>query len=109
MNKMLNFVIRIVTKKRKNDHVSAARKQLGRIIHISIPCAFVTDVYNLVCHSVCHSVCVSQCVTVFSTKPLREYRNEDVRLTLPRGMTMDRVQWVSVWCKSYSVSFSITP
>ena len=29
VNKMLNFAIRVVTRKRKNDHVSAARKQLG--------------------------------------------------------------------------------
>ena len=29
INKVLNFAIRIVTKKRKCDHVSAARKQLG--------------------------------------------------------------------------------
>ena len=29
VNKMLNFAIRVVTRKRKSDHVSAARKQLG--------------------------------------------------------------------------------
>ncbi|XP_037092885.1 protein Skeletor, isoforms B/C-like [Pollicipes pollicipes] len=40
-----------------------------------------------------------------STKPLGAYKNKHVTLTLPNGVTMDKVQWVSVWCKAYSVDF----
>ncbi|XP_043207358.1 protein Skeletor, isoforms D/E-like [Amphibalanus amphitrite] len=39
------------------------------------------------------------------TEPLKAYRNKDITLTLPNGVTMDKVQWVSVWCKAYSVDF----
>jgi hypothetical protein len=34
---------------------------------------------------------------------LRTYRNEDITLTLPEGMTLNDITWFSVWCHDFSV------
>ncbi|XP_037077644.1 LOW QUALITY PROTEIN: protein Skeletor, isoforms B/C-like [Pollicipes pollicipes] len=40
-----------------------------------------------------------------SVEPLGAYRNKHVTLTLPSGVTLDKVQWVSVWCRAFAVDF----
>jgi len=37
--------------------------------------------------------------------PLGPYRNKDITLTLPSGVTLDKVQWMSVWCRKFAVDF----
>ncbi|XP_018007875.2 uncharacterized protein LOC108665610 [Hyalella azteca] len=40
-----------------------------------------------------------------STQPLKRYRNKDVTLTLPEGITLKDVKWISVWCRAFAIDF----
>ncbi|KAF2366389.1 DM13 domain [Trinorchestia longiramus] len=40
-----------------------------------------------------------------STQPLGRYRNKDVTLTLPEGITLKDVKWISVWCRAFAIDF----
>lgn len=40
-----------------------------------------------------------------SEKPLGAYRSKDVTLTLPKGVSVKDLRWVSIWCRRFSVDF----
>ncbi|XP_043188104.1 protein Skeletor, isoforms B/C-like, partial [Amphibalanus amphitrite] len=40
-----------------------------------------------------------------SMEPLGAYRNQAITLTLPSGVTLDDIQWISIWCRAFSVDF----
>ncbi|KAA0195330.1 hypothetical protein HAZT_HAZT002924 [Hyalella azteca] len=40
-----------------------------------------------------------------NTQPLKRYRNKDVTLTLPEGITLKDVKWISVWCRAFAIDF----
>ena len=36
---------------------------------------------------------------------LRQFFGEDVELTLPPDLTVDKIRWISVWCRRFAVNF----
>lgn len=40
-----------------------------------------------------------------SSEPLSAYHGEDITLTLPNSHNVGEIQWLSVWCKAFSVDF----
>ncbi|XP_075148587.1 DM13 and DOMON_DOH domain-containing protein skeletor isoform X1 [Haematobia irritans] len=40
-----------------------------------------------------------------ATSLTKRYRNKDITLTLPEGMTLKDIKWFSVWCDEFAVNF----
>ena len=40
-----------------------------------------------------------------SVPKLREFKGEEVLLTLPSGMDVSQLKWLGVWCRRFEVSF----
>ena len=40
-----------------------------------------------------------------SLLPLREFRQEDIKLTLPPGVQVSDLQWLSLYCRDYDIDF----
>ncbi|KAG1701742.1 Protein Skeletor, isoforms B/C [Nymphon striatum] len=36
---------------------------------------------------------------------LQPYRNRDITITLPEGLTVSNLKWISVWCRKFGVDF----
>jgi len=40
-----------------------------------------------------------------SKKPLGRYRNQDVTITLPKGVSVKDLRWLSIWCRAFTINF----